>query len=268
MTDTTDHEGVVYALHDGIATIRFHRPATLNALRAEDIVRVGDLLRRIAGDESIRVVVLTGTGRAFTSGEDLNELSAHLNGNGDLPHHEAHLERFQDLTRLLLGLPQPTIAALNGVAVGVGAELSLACDIRIAAESARFGFPEVTRGLLGTNGVFSLLPRVAGSGPATYLLLSGEIIPAERAAAFGIVTSVVPDDEFAGAVAALAQRLAGNAPLSMRLTKRLLVDEPLLDLEGVLARETEGMTECLFAPDIREGTVAFLEDRATAFGAS
>ncbi|WP_158564182.1 enoyl-CoA hydratase/isomerase family protein [Jiangella anatolica] len=264
----SDHEGVVYTNDEGVATIRFNRPATLNALRAVDILRVGELLREIAVDEGVRVVVLTGTGRAFTSGEDLNELSAHLDGDEAQPGHEAHLDRFQDLTRLLLSLPQPTVAAINGVAVGVGAELSLACDIRIAAQSARFGFPEVTRGLLGTNGVFKLLPRVAGSGPAAYLLLSGEIVDAATVAGFGILAPVVADEEFPAAVAALTKRLASNATLSMRLTKRLLVDEPGLDLEGVLAREAEGMAACLFTPDIREGTTAFLEDRPAAFGAS
>jgi enoyl-CoA hydratase/carnithine racemase len=263
----TDAEGIVYALQDGVATIRFNRPARLNALRSVDILRLRSLLEAIASDTEVRVVVLTGTGRAFSSGEDLNELAAHLDGDGAaaVDHHE-HLERFQDLTRLLLALPQPTIAALNGVAVGVGAELALACDLRMAAHSARVGFPEVTRGLLGTNGVFALLPRAVGSSAAAHLLLSGEIVDAAQAERWGLVTHTVDDESFATAVAALARRIADNSPLSTRLTKRLLVDARALDFESVLRREAQGMAECLEGTDIREGTLAFLESRTAAYG--
>lgn len=217
-------------------------------------------------DDQVRSLVITGNGRAFSAGQDLKELATSLDDadyvgrDGD-----AHLAELQDLTRQLITLKKPTVAALNGVAVGLGAELALACDLRIASEAASIGFVEVKRGLFETNGVMYILPRLVGYGRAMELLLTGDPIAGRDAERIGLVNRVVTADALLEEALGLASAIAQNAPISVRLVKSVLRETYDHSLDGVMDLEVEGMKACLATSDLREGTQAFIEKRAPVY---
>ncbi|WP_084464139.1 enoyl-CoA hydratase/isomerase family protein [Microtetraspora fusca] len=248
--------------HGPVVTVQVSRPDVLNAFRAQTRAELASVLDAVRTDDHVRVVVLTGAGRAFSAGQDLRELGGRLqNEEASDDQLRQGIEELQDLTRALLALPQVTIAALNGVAVGLGAELALACDLRVAAESAAIGFPEARRAMFQTNGVMWLLPRIVGLSRANDLVLTGRLVQAAEAGRIGLVQGVCPDADLASTVEALAADIAANAPGSLRLAKHLLRDTWGLDLAQVMTRETEGMLACLRSRDLREGTLAFLDGR-------
>lgn len=256
---------ILYETNDQIATITFNRPAVLNAFRRSMFQQLLALLETIANDDTLRVVLITGVGRAFSAGIDLAEVSHLFDGSTGLETVRAELAEMQALTRRMVTLDKPIIAAINGVAIGVGAEIAIASDIRIAAESAYFQFAEVKRGLFETNGVMHRLPRLIGLGRAAHLLLTGERITAQAALAMGLVTTVVAPETLAQASLDLARTLAANAPIPMRLVKALLQQTYDLDLEAVMALETAGTLTCFASHDLREGLQAFLEKRAPVY---
>ena len=247
------------------ACATFNRPGERNALRKATFEELSAWLAACAADESVRALLISGAGLAFSAGIDLHEMAdivdSPLSGNLDQPGAAAYLDLMQQVTRQMIDLPKPLIAALNGPAVGVGAEIAVACDIRIASTAAWFAFAEVQRGLFETNGVMYRLPRMVGLGRAAHLLLTGERLPAEEALAAGLVTRVVPPAELETASLQTAQALGANAPIPMRLVKRLLNQTYDLDLEGMLRQEVDGMLACLRSADMREGVRAFAEKR-------
>jgi enoyl-CoA hydratase/carnithine racemase len=245
-------------------TVRFARPDRLNAVRAQTIGEFLDVLDAAARDDDLRVLVVTGAGRAFCAGQDLEELELSL-GSVDLGQAREALDRFQQVTTTMLNHPKVLVAALNGVAVGFGAEIAVACDVRIASTKARIGFVEVTRGLFETNGVLWLLPRIVGHGAAAHLLLTGAVVPAEEAYRLGLVTSCVEPEELAAHAAALAGTLAGNAPIPVQGIKEVLRSTWDADLGTVMEKEVEGMLACLVSEDLREGTSAFLQKRRPVY---
>jgi enoyl-CoA hydratase len=164
--------------------------------------------------------------------------------------------------------PKPVIAMINGVAVGGGCELALACDIRIAAESARLGQPEIRLGLIPGGGGTQRLPRLAGAGNAFRLILSGELVSAGEALRLGLVDEVVPDSELRSRTLQLAASLAAHSPLALRLAKQAIASALELPLAAGLARERELFLEAFASQDAREGVTAFLEKRAPVFGGS
>jgi len=242
---------MLFRRHGRVAIVTFNRPDVLNAFKASTYERLLEVIAEVAADEGTRALVLTGAGRAFSSGTDLRELAdAAL----------VAVERNQEITRRIVGLPQVTIAAVNGVAAGFGAELAVACDIRIAARSARFLFPEVRRGLYLTNGVTWLLPRIVGLGAAMDWLTTGRDVAAEEAHARGLVSRVVPDGSAAEAALELGEVIASNAPIPVRMIKRALYDDAP-DLESALAAEIEAVVRCQETRDWEEGVRSFLEKR-------
>ena len=248
---------------DGVLEATFDRPTCLNAIRRQTLLQLTDILDRAAESDSVRVIVFTGRGRAFSAGQDLVELNSLLstaNGAG-----AAQVDALQEVTRQLIAHPKVTIAAINGVAVGFGAELAVACDLRIVAEAARLGFVEATRGLFQTNGVTWLLPRLVGHGRAADLLLSGELISGAEAHRIGLASRLVPDDQLLVSSRELATRLAANAPISLRLIKQAMRSTWGQDLDTAMAAEVSGMLECVHSDDLREGTTAFLEKRRAAY---
>lgn len=244
------------------AMIRFNRPERLNAVDLATLARLHELLGRLAADADLRAVVLTGTGRAFSAGADLKEMRSRPQAGATVRDAHRMLELFQDTTRRMVNHPAIFIAALNGIAVGVGAELSLAADIRIGADTAELMLSEVTHGLFETNGVMYFLPRVVGLGRATQWLLTGERVPAAQLLAAGFLTEVVPGDRLAARARELAETIAGNAPVSVRLVKSLLRRTWDVDLEAMLQYEVDGMLRCMASDDIEEGLRAFAEKRA------
>ena len=247
-------------LEDGILWATLNRPQVLNAVRGQTLREVSEVLERAAREDAVRCVVLTGSGRAFSAGQDLAELE-HTLGSGDETQWRAGLADFQRITKLMLGLPKPIVAALNGAATGFGAELALACDVRIASVSARIGFVEARRALFQTNGVMWLLPRIIGHGAAMRMVLTGELLDGAEAARIGLVSEVVGNDQLLDRAAEIARAIADNAPLSVRRAKRLLLRSWDMPLADVMAEEVEGMLESLRSEDLVEGTRAFLEKR-------
>jgi len=259
----TDH--LLFQLEGQIATITFNRPRVLNAFQGIMFQQLLEMLDEVSRNDSIRVLLLTGTGRAFSAGIDLEELSHDLDSATVNEGQRVVLDDLQEITRRLVNLQKPVIAALNGLAVGAGAEIAIASDIRLAAETAYFQFTEVRRGLMETNGVMYRLPRFVGMGRAAHILLTGERLPAQSALEMGLVTKVVPYENILQAGMEIANTLAANAPISLRLIKQVLNQSYDLNLEEVMQLETDGMLECFASEDMQEGVRAFLEKRAPVY---
>ncbi|MFI6817671.1 enoyl-CoA hydratase/isomerase family protein [Nonomuraea sp. NPDC050328] len=255
---------IVVRRHGTAAVITFDRPEVLNAFRDRTFAELATALDEAERDEAVRVVVLTGNGRAFSAGIDLSETREHMSGVTEQDMRR-RLEGLQDVTRRLVSYRKTVIAAVNGIAVGVGAELAIASDLRIAAEDAEFAFMEVRRGLYPTNGVLFFLPRLVGHGRAADLLLSGDRIGAEQALVAGLVSRAVPAAELMATTLGLAERIGRAAPLPVRLIKRHLRRTWELGLEEVLDLEVEGSLSCLRGQDLGEGLLAFAEKRDPEF---
>ncbi len=231
---------ILYEKKDGIAIATFNRPAVLNAFRQATLREFISILDDVKVDNTVRVLIIAGNGRAFS-------------------------EAIQDVTRRMVHLPKIIIAAVNGIAVGIGVETALASDIRIAADKATFAFTEVKRALFETNGVMYFLPRLVGLGRAMQMLLTGEIIPAQHALNAGLLTQVVAQEQLMEYAINMAYTIASNAPLSVRLVKQTMQQTYDLDLEAVLQLEVDGMMQCLRSEDLVEGFNAFLEKRSPVY---
>src|SRR3989442_5170694 len=205
-----------------LALLTFNRPQVLNALDHATLQAFHRLLGEIERDRDLRAVVLTGAGRAFSAGADLKEMKD--SPPGETPVRDAHMQLhlFQDITRRMVNHRCVFVAALNGIAVGIGAELSLAADVRIGCPATELMLSEVTRSLFETNGSMYHLPRVVGQGRAAQWLLTGERVKAEALLAAGFITELVPADRLLPRALELAGTIAGNAPLPVGLSKRLL----------------------------------------------
>jgi enoyl-CoA hydratase/carnithine racemase len=263
MTAADTGPDVLVEAEGRVMIVTFNRPRRLNAVRERTLRELRDALDRAAADDEVRVVVLTGAGRAFCSGQDLAELEGRLSSGAD--NADAELRALQDVTRAVLEHPKLVIAALNGVAVGFGAEISLAADLRVAAQSARLGFVEVRRALSPTGGITWLLPRLIGHGRAADLLTSGDIVEAPRAYGLGLVTRLYGDDHFPAGWQELAGQLADNAPVSVRNVRQALRVTWSRGLDEMLDLEIEGMKACLATADLAEGTAAFLGGRKPTY---
>jgi enoyl-CoA hydratase/carnithine racemase len=240
-TDSWEH--FRFEVTDGVGTVTFDRPDKLNALTFDVYADLRDLLGEIEHRDDVRVLVLTGTGRGFCSGGDVDEIIAPL-----LEMDARGLLEFTRMTGAVVErirrLPIPVIAAVNGVAAGAGAVIALAADLRILAESASFSFLFTRVGLAGADmGSAYLLPRVVGLGRATELLLLGESVDAERAVAIGLATRVVADADLSGSAGDLARSLASGPALAYGSTKVLIGRE--LDMDLGSAIELEAFTQAL-----------------------
>ncbi len=240
-------------------TITFNRPERLNAFRRVEYHALHALLTAVARDRSLRVVVLTGSGRGFCAGEDLKELDQEADTSAAAM--RENIEVLQDITRRIVDSDAVFVAAVNGVAAGFGAELAVACDLRVGSAGARFLFPEVRRGLFVTNGVSFLLPRIVGHTWASHLLLGGHPIDAATALRLGLVTEVVPEEALGATVQGLVDALVANAPTAMAHTKRILRQPERAMLERHLEQEVVSIVECLSTGEHVEGARAFVEKR-------
>jgi enoyl-CoA hydratase/carnithine racemase len=258
-------EDLHYESRDGVGLLTFNRPARLNACRMQTYRELHAALDVVKGDDAVRVLVLRGAGRAFCVGDDLKEARDLLRAGTSLDQWRDEIERLQDITRRIVQLPKPAIAAVHGHAVGFGAEVAIASDIRVAADDAQFRFTEVTRGLYPSNGVLYRLPRLVGHGRAVEWLLTGSAILAGEAFAAGLVTHVVPGAELEARVLDLAARLAANAPIPLRLLKQHLATIHDVDFEAALRLEVDGLLECMGSEDVAEGVRAFAEKRRPVY---
>jgi enoyl-CoA hydratase/carnithine racemase len=250
---------------DGIATITLDRPEALNALTFEVYRELTGLFTDIANRSDVRVVVITGTGRAFCTGGDVREIIGEL-----LNRDPAGLLDFTrmtcDLVWAMRALPQAIVASLNGTVAGAGAAIALAADLRVAAESARIAFLFTRVGLAGADmGSAYLLPRVVGLGRAAELLMTGEFVDAHEAHRIGLYNRVVPGDRLASETEEIARKLAAGPAAGLARTKDALNREMHMDLRAALDHEAAVQAELMRAPDFREGFRAFVEKRPTRF---
>lgn len=263
--DMIKQEDVLYERVGAVGVATLNRPARLNALSAGAMVELRAVIEHVHRETDVRALVLTGAGRGFCSGEDLTELGAEMAAAAGLDGLPERVAQLQQLSRRLLDLPIPVIAAVNGPAVGLGAELAMNCDLRVAARSSMIGFPEVRRGLLVTNGGMYLLPRLVGHGHTMELLMGGELIGAERAERIGLVNEVVDDGAALDRALQLAEALAANSPVSIELTKRIVASGWDTTLGEVMELEADGLLRCATDADGAEGVAAYHAGRVPAF---
>lgn len=253
-----NYENIQVEKNGTLAVVTLNRPKVLNALNAATFSELDSALDELSGDTEVRVVLLTGAGeRAFAAGADIRELAAVNAAEG-----KAFSLRGQAVFRKLEMLSKPVIACVRGFALGGGCELAMACTLRIAADDAQFGQPEVKLGVLPGYGGSQRLPRLVGRGAALKLLLTGKIIDAPEALRIGLVDEVVPTSELMTRARALGAEIAAQAPLAIAETIKA-VDEGLdLPLDLALLREAERFGYLCDTADKAEGTRAFLEKRA------
>ena len=259
------YKGFEFSVQDGIATARLNRPEQLNALTFEVYEEIGRMAFEIREDDNIKVLIITGTGKGFCSGGDVQDIISKLLG-ANSSEMISFKRKAGRVTKGLLNLRKPTIAAVNGIAAGAGAVLALACDFRIAAESARFGFLFPSVGLPSSDlGACWLLPRLVGLGRAIELLLLGDVIDAKQADHIGLVNRVVPDAKLEEVTAELAKRLAGLAPLSTAMTKELIYKELAMDFDTAIDCEGWLMSLAFHTEDGKEGQRAAVEKRTPSY---
>ncbi len=254
------YETIDFKLADGVARLTLNRPDRLNSFTVQMHGEVADALGRLKG---ARCLVLTGAGRGFCAGQDLNDRAVAPGEAVDLG---GSVERFYNpLIRRLTGLPMPVIARVNGVAAGAGANIALACDIVIAAKSAKFIQSFAAIGLIPDSGGTWVLPRLVGQARALGLALTGEPLPAEKAAEWGLIWKAVEDDQLDAEVDTLAAKFAAGAPRGLAAIKRMIRESWGQSLDEELERQRDAMRELGFSEDYREGVRAFMEKRAPNF---
>ena len=254
------YDTLTMVVTDRVATITVNRPDKLNALNARVIAELGEAIDEARSNDDVAGVILTGAGRAFVAGADISELEQH----GAMAT-KAVSQRGQDVFRRFETSPKPTIAAVNGFALGGGCELAMACHVRLASEAAKFGQPEAKLGLLPGYGGTQRLPRLVGKGRALQLLLTGEIIDAQEAYRIGLANRVVPADQLLPAATAMMQTMIANAPLALAHCIEVVNAGYDLPLADALTLETTAFGLLAATEDKREGTRAFLEKRAPSF---
>ena len=246
---------------DAVAIVTINRPKVLNALNTHTIDDLERAMLELQRDDAVRAIVLTGAGeKSFVAGADINELAVLSPADG-----QRHGRRGQSVFDLIEQLGKPVIAAVNGFALGGGCELAMACTLRIAADTARFGQPEINLGIIPGYAGSQRLPRLVGKGRALEILLTGDMVSAARAYEIGLVNKVVPASELLGEARRLAATLSAKAPIATRYILQAVhhgMEVPLAD-----AQFLEGTLFGLVAStdDMKEGTKAFLEKRQAAW---
>jgi len=236
-------------------------PKIRNALCNDMVEELNEVLKKIKDDKNIRVLIISGSGeKAFMGGADIKELKER-----DFILGRTQTQRRQQIFNEIFDLPIPSIAAINGFAIGAGLELALVCSIRIASENAKFGSPEVNLGIIPGDGATQRLPWIIGFGRALQLILTGEIIDAKKALEIGLVTKIVPQPELLSYAAELAQKLSMKAPLALQYAKEAVNKVLEIPLSGGLVLESYLHSLACASNDKNEGVSAFLEKRKPFF---
>ncbi len=263
----TANEQVLFTNESGIGVITINRPEKLNALTAAMNARLGQICEEAKRDDKVRALMLTGAGRAFSAGTDVSPGGSRPAAPAENPNVSRIRSRRSTLDRsgiwTLLSVPKPVICAINGAAVGLGAEFTLQCDVRIAAESARWGQVFVMRGWVPDTGAGTyLLSRIVGLSKALELVCSGEIIDAAEMLKIGLVASVVPDAKLREAAMAMAVKMSRGAPLAVRMAKELIYRGLERNMEEHFYANSSAFGTLTGTEDHAEGVRSFLEKRA------
>jgi len=247
---------VLYEKRNKTAWVTLDRPQSLNAITPDMIRSVRTAAEAAAGDMNVEALVITGSGRGFCAGADIRVMS-----NADLESFREFLVLLTDVWTFIRTFPKPTMAAINGVAVGAGFELTLVCDLRIAASTASIGSAELLINQPMTNASTYLLARLVGEAKAKELGMTGDTIPAEEAARIGLVNAVVEPTELQREVEQLLGRIGSRGPLSVAAVKKCFALNRDVDIDTAIMVENEAATACFVSQDQREGLRAFLEKR-------
>ncbi|HKF51686.1 MAG TPA: enoyl-CoA hydratase-related protein [Candidatus Acidoferrales bacterium] len=255
------YENLLLDIKDQIAYITFNRPKVLNALNRRTVEELGDALNKVRDDGAVRVLILTGSGeKSFVAGADINELAQRTPVDGK------DFSLFgQEVFHRLETMGKPSIAAINGFALGGGCELALSCTMRIASKTARLGQPEVKLGIIPGYGGSQRLARLCGKGIAHELILTGEMIPADEALRIGLVNHVVEPQELISAAEAIAKKIIANAPLAVQFCIDAIERGMEMSQEQGLFLEATLFGLSCATEDMREGTRAFVEKRPAKF---
>jgi enoyl-CoA hydratase len=250
-------ENLLIERDDAVAVVTFNRPKVLNALNSQTLNELSAAMAGIRDDAGVRAIVLTGAGeKAFVAGADINELAVQTPIEG-----KEHARRGQQIFDAIEQLGKPVIAAVNGFALGGGCELAMACTMRVAADTARFGQPEINLGLIPGYAGSQRLPRLVGRGVALEMLLTGDMISAQRAYEIGLVNRVVPAAELLTEAKKIAQLLASKAPIAVRYILQAVHHGLDGSLDAGQFLETSLFGAIASSADMKEGTRAFLDKR-------
>ncbi len=256
-------ETVIVDRSGGVATLSLNRPKKLNAFDGQLHEELYEVLDAAATDDAVRCVVLRGKGKGFSAGADLAQVVQSEDGDPDLG--EYLRGTYSRLIGRIAALEKPIVAALHGPVYGAGLGIALACDLRLAAESAKFSVAFIKIGLMPDAGVSFFLPRVVGLGRAMEMSMLGDAVDAEEAHRVGLVNRVVPDERLQEETAALGNRLAAMPTLALGKIRQSLHKSFESDLATALEAEAEGQTVCGFSQDHKEGVAAFFEKREAEF---
>ncbi len=261
-------ETLLYGVADKIATITLNRPAKLNAYTPQMGHEIVEAMRQADTDPSVRVVILTGAGRAFCAGADISTFDRNIQTReaGGQPHSSAGREAMADYPHLMRTMSKPSLVAINGFALGVGATMTLPCDIRIMAEGAKVGFIFPRVGLMTELGSSFFLPRLVGVARASEMLLTGRHYSAQECLAIGVVTHVVAADRLISRAREIAGEIIQGSPTSLALTRRAIHNGVMGTLENALEFEAFALEQCYTSPEHKEYVSAFMEKRNPKLG--
>lgn len=260
----TAYKTVLFSIDAGVALLTINRPERLNSFTIEMHAEIAEALGAVERDNTVRVLLVTGAGRGFCAGQDLSDRAV-APGDAPVDLGESVENRYNPLIRRLTALPMPVIAAVNGVAAGAGASLAFACDLVVAAKSAKFIMSFANIGLVPDSGSSWALPRLAGQARALGLALTGDPLPAETAADWGLIWKCVDDDKLGETTGALAVKFASAPTRGLAGTKKLIRGAFARSLDAQLDLERDMMRELGRSEDYREGVDAFLNKRKPAF---
>jgi len=254
------NEEILFKKEGPIAHITINREKALNALNANIMVRLDQIFSELENEDEVVVVIITGAGqKAFVAGADIKEIKEAGDGR------TGFIRKGQEILSKIRNSSKVVIAAINGYALGGGCELAMVCDIKIASENAKFGFPEVKLGLMAGYGGTQLLPRLIGSGRAKYVMFTGEMLTAAEAYQLGLVEKVCSIEELMEEVNTLAKKISLNGPFAIRACKRAINGGVQLPLDHALKLELEEYDKVARSKDAEEGIAAFLEKKTPTF---
>lgn len=254
------YETIKYEVSEGIGYITISRPKAMNAINSQVLDELYDVCTKIEKDDAVRVVILTGEGKAFVAGADIAEMNS-LDSIGG----RSMIAKGHRVMNFIEEIEKPFIAAVNGFALGGGCELSMACDFRIASEKAKFGQPEVGLGIIPGFGGTIRLARLVGKGMANYLLMTADMIDAQEAHRVGLVEKVVTPDALIPTCEEIAKKIISNAPIAVGIAKKTMNKAFDVDINTASVLEVEAFTSTFGSYDKTEGMTAFLEKRKAEF---